>query len=197
MIFLDQIKAQLGIMVHPGARIKKGMKVGEALGYYYKTAVIPMVIFIILGLVFKNVGSFSGLEAVVGAGNSSFLVVLLGLFIFLVLEPLGLLIDSAIFHLFGKYVFRKFRQDWSVTFTAMTYSVATVILFYWLSVIPVVGTFLLLVFSLWGLIVLIIGLSKLQKISGMASLGVVIGTVVIVAVVALIIAIGVAAAFLG
>jgi hypothetical protein len=185
MILVDEIKNQIDVMLHPGSAIKAPMDLKDALVYYYKVAIIPMVLFILFGSIFYNSGSFGMLTKYFGVGSTA-VTIGLGIFIFLVLEPIGMFIDSALYQLFGKYVFKKYKSGYGNTFTGVMYGISTMMLFYWLTVIPVIGSVLLLIIVIWSFVVQIIGLSKLQKISAWTSFGVILGSVIVVLIIAMI-----------
>lgn len=186
MIFVDEMRKQLDVMLHPGSMIKKGMSFGGALRYYYKVVAIPMVVYIVLALILGSTGMLHN-TGLLGPASGSLYIVGTGILLFVVLEPIGLFVDTAIFQFFGKYVFRKYKQGSNITFTAVTYAALASMLLYWLSLIPGAGLVIAIVLSIWSLVVLVIGLSKLQKISGKASLGVFIGSTVITIVIVMVV----------
>ena len=191
MIAIDEAKRALDIMLHPDSATKKPMKIGEALGYYYKLALIPLVISLVLGILLGAAASavlspYSSVLGVLGAAGTVGAIVGFVLLFFLILFPVGFFIDAAVLHFFGKFVFRQFKASYTETFAALVYVASPTVLFYWLTFIPVIGL-IMVVFELWALVVSIFALSNLQKTSKLAVIGVAIGTAVVIGIISVIV----------
>lgn len=194
MIGIDQAKQTIGIMLHPEKATAASKGIREAVVWYYKLSVVPLIITIILAAIVGGavitlpsvLGSpaaqLSGLGYAAALGAAG--IVLL---YFIVLIPVGLLVGAGLLHFFGKYVFRKFKEDYAHTLTATVYQTAPAVLFFWLFVIPLLGTVANIVIGIWSLVVYIFALSNLQKISKWAVVGISVGMGIIVFIVALII----------
>lgn len=161
MIIVEEIKQQINAMLHPEKSITNSMSIVEGLTYYYKLSIIPFVIYLLLDI---GLNGFSNLTLIIDVA------------LFWIFIPIGTLISAGILHFFGKSVFRKYNGDLKGTFTAETYAVAVVILFAWTGFIPVVGGYIPDIFEIWAFFVLVLGQCNLQKINGLPSALVVIGT---------------------
>ncbi len=146
---IGSIKSAWHMAIHPSTA--KPMSVRDAIKFYYSFAIIPGIIAtIIAGLI---------------TGTVSAAVIMFG--VIFVLEVIGIFVDAGIYHLFGKFLFKKFTQDYSVTFTATVVASIPAILFYWLS--PITGGISSILFGIWGIILLTMALMKLQKVSGVVA----------------------------
>ena len=103
-----------------------------------------------------------------------------------VIEPIGMALGAAIFHLFGKILLRSFKNKFDATFTATMYATLPVILLYWLSPMPIVGAIALLISALWELLTLVLALSRQQGVSVLKSAGVILLSIIAVVAVAII-----------
>ena len=119
---IGSIKKAWNLMFHPSTI--KQMGIGEAIGFYYSFGIIYLLISIILSLITGN------LLGIIGT--------LVDFFGFTVL---GFIIIAAIYHLFGKFLFRKFKNTYSATFTAVVASVIPSFLIAWwiLAIVNVIG----------------------------------------------------------
>ncbi len=187
-IGIDQAKQTFNIMMHPADATKKENKIGASLTWYYKLAIIPLIISIIGALL---VGSALGgllsllspsLGLVFGGAIAGIAVVFVILY-FVILVPIGFFIDAAILHFFGKFVFRQFKSDYSHTFNGLIYGASPSILFFWLFFIPIIGWLAAIIVGIWSLIVGIFALSNQQKTSKLSVIGVYIGTAVVIGII--------------
>ncbi len=181
------------MMFSPGRFTKKRMSIGDALGFYYRLVIIPLIISLILGVLVGVAASavlshFVGILGFFGGLGTAAVAIGVVAMLLLVFIPIGMFISAALLHFFGKYVFRQFRSDYQATFAAVVYGEAPVILFFWIAIIPVIGLLYILI-DIWGFIVEIFALSNLQKTSKLSVVGVMIGTVVVILVIAIILGI--------
>ncbi len=180
MIGIDQIKQTINIMLHPKSATATPKGVKENFVWYYKLAVVPLIISILISVIlFGIVGSVSSLfglnNLLPGVGFTAAIVVLVVILYFLIFIPAGFLIGAAILHFFGKHVFRKFKEDYAHTLTAIVYESAPAVMLFWLYLIPVVGEILMFIVGIWNLVIYFYALSNQQKISKLAVLGITIG----------------------
>ena len=197
MIFVDEIKKEISMMLHPSKA--DSMSIGQALSFYYKLAFIPLILSLILMILIYVLGNaiFPGPSLLVSSHAFAFgwlvglplvlillLVVLVG---FLVLFPISILLTAGIFHLFGKFLFKIYKSDYKDTVTGVMYASGANILVYWLIAIPILGSFIGIIFSIWSLIILILALAKLQKTSGLASFGVIFGSAVVIVIIVVVV----------
>ena len=189
-MLIEEINEQIKIMLDPQTMKRK--KVKEALLYYYKISVVPIIIGIILGAI--GIAFFallsSGIASVFGsaAGNLGFTapvavflliagVCLLGLW---VIEPLAIVIFAALLQLIGGNLLGVFKGNYEDTVTSGVYSASANILFSWIMMIPVIGWILSCVIGIWAFIISILGLAKLHRTGPWKVLGIMILTGIIV-----------------
>ncbi|MFP3278402.1 MAG: YIP1 family protein [Candidatus Micrarchaeota archaeon] len=186
MIIVDELKEGFNIMLHPGNATQKERKLGEALAFYYKISIIPLILYIILALVVPP-KSAAGLS-IVSSGLFSGMLAITGILMFLVIIPISLFVTAFLYHIFGK-LFKVFSNPYSNTFTATVYGIVPTILFYWLSPIPL-GALVLIIFEIWAFIIMILALARQQKTSALKAFAVIIVTAIIIGIIAFIIGLG-------
>ncbi len=145
---IGSIKSAWDLAIHPSKA--KPMDISDAVKFYYSFAIIPGIVAAIIA------GIIGGLTAAV-----------IMLAVIFILELIFIFVDAALYQLFGKFVLRKFKNDYSVTFTATVIATIPAILFYWIA--PITGGLSSIIFGIWGLILLTIALMKLQKVSGVTA----------------------------
>ncbi len=111
----------------------------------------------------------------------------LGLAYVLLLIPISIIIDGAIYQLFAKILFKIWNKDISKTITALTYASFPAMLFVWALFIPVVGIVIDIIIAIWSFIVLIISLARQQGISGWRAFGGIFVSGIILAVIIIVI----------
>ena len=176
MDIIGSIKKAWNIAIHPSKATP--MSVKDALVFYYSFAIIPVIITAILAGVFTNTGLFGAV---------------IELATILLLSPIAFFIETAIIHLFGKFLFRKFQKPYMTTFTAVVFAAIPSTLFSWLllitSISAPVNMVANIIFDIWILIILTIAIMKLQKTSGVfAVLSWLIPLIVILIIVTIIVA---------
>jgi len=176
MIIVDELKEGFNIMVHPDSATQKKRKIGEALLFYYKVSIVPLILYIIFALVVPPTST----DLLTGPVSSSKLV-LWGLLFIWIEIPISLFVASLLYHLFGK-LFKIFHSPYSNTFTATVYGIVPYILFYWLRLLSV-GLLLLIIFYIWSLVILAVALAYQQKTSASKAVGIVIATGIIVSII--------------
>lgn len=183
----EETKKAWDIITNPG-KATATMSMGEALGFYYRASILPVIVAIIVGFVVgylagNLLGSvFGSLGALLSSGTGAavgLLVAVLAALYLLVLVPVGMVIDAAIYQLFAKVIFKMWEGAFNKTFTAITYGMMPVLLFFWLALIPIVNL-LLIVVGLWSIAVFVISLSTQHKVSAWRALGGVVLTWVVV-----------------
>jgi hypothetical protein len=173
MIFVDEIKEGLNIMLHPQDATMKEKSISQSLLFYYKVLAIPLAIYILLSFAFARVAS-------AGAFLAWF-----SLLAYLVLVPIMFFFSAFLYHIFGK-LFKVFKEGYDKTFTAVIYGSIPTIIFIWLKPIPIVS-FLSIIFEIWGFIVAIFALSNQQKTSKLAAFGVILATGIVIAIIIILI----------
>ncbi len=145
---ISPLKNAWEAMLHPNSM--KQMSISEAVKFYYSFALIPGIIVAII----------EGILAGPLYGVLWLAIVFIG-------EVIGLFIDAAVYHFFGKFLFRKFANDYAATFSAATYATAPGILFIWLA--PLTFSVSAMVFAIWSFVLLTIYIMRFQKVSGVVS----------------------------
>ena len=188
MPILDDFIKGLKAIAHPTSGTGTSMDIKSAMLYYYKFALIPFLLSIIVN--FIAVGSnqigvtpaqlinglgFSGLFGYL----SSFMINQYGLIYFqfwelitvinfihlLIGVPLSILFSAAIYQALGKYVFKKFKSGYENTLTAVMYNELPVIAVTWLGSISILGPLSGVVAIVYSIYVLVVSLSLQQKVS--------------------------------
>ncbi|EET89949.1 MAG: hypothetical protein UNLARM2_0393 [Candidatus Micrarchaeum acidiphilum ARMAN-2] len=189
--FVESYRKAFGIMLHPGKNARGALSVGDALKFYYTIAIIPLILGVALSLLtnasFLSVfGGFSGSSALgpgaAAPGGGLYFALYLIAF-FAVLVPLGLLFDTAMYHVIIKSLLKMYNKPYSTAFTAFTYAMIPAVLVYWLLPLGILGYLVILLFGLWSLVIEIISLSNLLSISRLMALGSLILDELIVAVI--------------
>ncbi len=190
MIFVDDFKSAINLILHPSKGTAKTMNIGQSLAFFYKVSVIPAIIFILLGIFATSyVSSFLGMLPApfssIGAGAGIAILVILGLIFIWVVVPISLFVDAAILHLFGKFLLRQFKGDYSNTFAGYVYGEMPVISLFWLVFIlaiasPLLGILVFFLLALWSLVVGIIAIANQNKTSRLSVIGVIIVEIVVI-----------------
>jgi len=178
MIIVDELKEGFNIMLHPKSATQKERKIGEALAFYYKISIIPLILYIILALVVTST-SAAGLSTL-SAGLSGMLAIF-GIITLLIIIPISLFVSAFLYQIFGR-LFNVFSNPYSNTFTAIVYGIVPTILFYWLSAVPL-GSLVLIIFAIWAFIVMILALANQQKTSALKAFAVIIVTSIIIGII--------------
>ena len=185
MIIVDELKEGFNIMLHPKSATQKERKIGEALAFYYKISIIPLILYIILALVVPST-SAAGLSTLsAGLSSASGMLAIFGILMLLIIIPISIFVNAFLYHIFGK-LFKVFSNPYSNTFTAMVYGIVPAILFYWLTLIPF-GSLVLIIFGIWAFIVMIFALANQQNTSALKAFAVIIVTAIIIGIIAFII----------
>ena len=188
MMFVDETKKAIDIIMLKDKN-PKAMGVVEALVFYYKASLIPLILTAIVGAImgtvvggtlvtfaslFSHSAILGGLLGLLSTGLIV-LVIIFVIILFWIIIPIGFLIDAIIYHIFGKLL-RQFKQGYNATLSAMVYaSMVSVVLFFLLG-IPILGFLVGIIVSIWGLVSIIVWLARFQKISWVMSLVVLIVT---------------------
>jgi len=177
MIIVDELKEGFNIMLHPKSATQKKRKIGEAVAFYYKISIIPLLLYIILSLAMLIYAA--GLS---DAGMYFFgMLATYGILMFVVIIPIFIFVISFIYQIFGK-LFKVFNNPYSNTFTATVYGALPTILFYWLNIVPS-GSSVLIIFELWTFIIMVFALAKQQKTSIIKAFAVTIVTLIIIGII--------------
>lgn len=199
-MFIEEMKEALNMMLHPDKAAAKTLSVGEAFRFYYRLAVIPLILSIIIGIAVAVAVPAPALPGSAGTLSSMFRlssglgIIGGGIAGLLVGLPISMLIAGALLQLFGRHLFKAYKNDFEHTFTGIVKGayLPTIVL-YWLALaLPVLSY----IFAIWGFIIAIFALAKQQGITKTKSFLVLLGTGVIITIVAALVAIGLVAAFI-
>ena len=70
----------------------------------------------------------------------------------------------------GKFFLAEWKDDYHRTFLALTFSVMPAVIFYWVTLIPVVNLLYYVLTPLWGIVILTIALSEQHKVSRLSAM---------------------------
>ncbi|MEM0154642.1 MAG: hypothetical protein QW814_02300 [Methanothrix sp.] len=187
-------KKALDIALHPGS-VNQSYRIGDAIAFYYKAAIIPAIAAAILGFVllfaFGSIalGIFGALSTILGGileyapALMGIIGAVIGLAYVLLLIPIGIIIDGAIYHFFAKTLFKIWKNDVSKTITATMYASFPVMLLLWAFFIPLFGEIVAIAASVWSFIILIISMARQQQVSGWRAFGGILISVVILSII--------------
>ena len=177
--FVDSYRKAFGIMLHPGKNARGALSLGDALKFYYTIAIIPLILGVALSLltnasflgVFGGLSGSSALTNGAAAPGNGLSFALYMIAFFLVLVPIGLLFDTAMYHVIIKSLLKIYNKPYATAFTAFTYAMIPGIMVYWLLPLGILGFLVILLFGIWSFVVEIISLSNLLSISRLMALG--------------------------
>lgn len=183
MIIVDDYKNALNSILHPGASTQKSMGVLEALVYYWKSTLIPMVILLIEAFVAGSLlgAAFGSLLSSTSSSYSMIGGALLGgglaVFVFvawLIVLPISMLIDAFVLHIFGKFLLRWFKGGYAQTFAGVAYGTSAALALIW---IPLVGSLIALIA---GIVVSLVAIANQNKTTWVMVLATVIITAIVI-----------------
>lgn len=170
MIFVDDWKGAIDTIMHPGKNTGNSMDIMQSLSMYYKVSLIPAVIFIILALVAAGAVSSALGSALgsIGSGAAGLLLIGIGLVFLWIAIPIGLMIDAALLHLFGKFILKSFKGTYNNTFAGFVYGELPIVALFWVALVlsiisPLLGLIVLIILGVWTIIVGIIALAGQNK----------------------------------
>lgn len=159
MIFVDDLKMAINVMLHPD-KATKSWSVGGALGTYWKVAVIPMILSMIVAAIAASaLASFGTLGAVgnVFAGWGIASVIVGTLVIYLIGLPISLLISAVFVQIVGKGL-KVFKGGYAATVSALVYETMPYLVLSWIPIISIIG-------YIWSIVVGVFAISNIQKTS--------------------------------
>jgi len=180
MIVIDELKEAVNIMFNPGTATQKERSIRDAIAFYYKVLVVPLILYIFASAIPETTISpymlylLNTLILALGIPETILSSVTLSpLFtvISLIAYPLVLLVVAGLYHLVGKLL-KVFNNPYSNTFTATVYSTVPYVLLVWLLAFNNANPMLLVdvdiiffVVAIWGIIITIIAFTNQQKTS--------------------------------
>jgi hypothetical protein len=171
MIF-DDFKKGLDIVFHPNRETHVNLSLKGALLMYYKFAVVPIILTMVAALVISV--SLPGILASVPSsqlvGGSVAMTIeaynqfLFSLVVTPLLIPLVLFVIAGMLHVVGR-VLRMFEGSFTNTFTAVVYAEFSSLLFWCVISFGAFGSIIYFIALIYGIYVLVVGLSKQHKTS--------------------------------
>jgi hypothetical protein len=212
MLFVDQLIEAWNMVVSPIKSTKKNRSIGDSVKFYYIATLPLLIIGIILlyalsPLLISHLSTLSA-NAATNASQNTLLITMAGLgetfiaaifIIFWLIEPIFTLINAAIYHLFGKFIFKRYKNGYDKTFVALMYSqvagfllliIGAIIMGILALISPIlilVGFVIFGLFALWMFIISVISIANQQRISKLLSLLVIIGIIVVLFIIEMII----------
>lgn len=170
---LETFKKGVGIIIHPNKEAHVNLGFKEALLTYYKFAAVPMVLTLLASLVVVATlpGVLSSVPSNTLVGGSVALTIfvyrqfLFSLILTPLIIPVGLFFIAALLHIIGKTI-RLFEGNFARTFTAVVYAEFSSLLFWFAFAFGTFGSIIYFLSLIYGVYVLVIGLSKQHKTSG-------------------------------
>ena len=172
-IVRDFVKA-LRVSLYDDKEMSESMSVRKAFGFYYRSAVIPILLSIAVLVLFgSTIAQYSslGIGNLLGGAISSgsqfnllyeFLFDLVMLLLFI---PAAIAFETLFYHLMGKVLMRRFNGGIGSTATAVVYSFMPLVVMSWSFPVPILGTLAKLIGIMWGFIILVAALAKLHGTS--------------------------------
>jgi hypothetical protein len=133
--------AGIEAILHPSRNTRRTFEEREVLTNYYKSSIVPIIIFFCLGLYLLTSPTYAiGINTaiIVSSGAQGLLgfaaIIIVSL---LLLNPIRIVLDSYIVDYFGKKVIKAFKQDYKNTMSAMFYSIMPPTFLCWMPLIAV------------------------------------------------------------
>jgi len=159
---LGVLKEGIDAALHPSKGTKQKMTVLDALAFYYKFSLIPLILLVVVSLIVVNILPQAATQlSQLGPSGGIFIAVALVFYLWLAI-PIGLLVESLLYHIIGK-VLGFFKGTYSDTFTAVVFSALPVIGLVWLIFIPLLGSVIVFVASIWSIYVISVAFSNQHK----------------------------------
>lgn len=193
MLFVDDLKWAINVMLHPKDATNETMDSIGAFLKYYKASLIPVIIAVIfeillggflaatlvsivhsaIGLLLGPVGGTSSyygglLVDALGEFVGIFAVALLivgTLFFVWVAVPVNFIFWSLVYFIIGRWLLKVFKNEYDNTATAFVYSAAPFAVFAWVIVIPLLNLILVPLLVGWQFVILVYSLANQEAIS--------------------------------
>lgn len=156
----SNLKRGLASLVHPGAESSGKLGISKALGIYYPVAVVGLILALIVSYGYSYTYHTASTRYFSGSYGHAILLVAL----YLVLVPIGIFIDAAIYHIVGKHFLNAWKGDYSKSFAAYTFGVLPFVSLYWLAQVPLLRIPITLIIAVWSIIMIVISFASQHKI---------------------------------
>ena len=173
---IDASKKAINIILHP-SQTQTDQSIKKNIIFYYNAALLPGILTAVLSSIFLAI---FGIKAEILNGwplnFTTPILILIGVGIVIldifILIPIFSFIDSVIFQLFAKKIFKIWAGDISKTYPAVLYGNFPAVFFIWLTFLPKPINFVIeILVVIWAFVILVIILSKQQKISVLRAIG--------------------------
>ena len=168
------LKRGLVSLVHPGAESSGKVGISKALSIYYPVAVVGLV----LALIVSYGYSYAYHTMPTGYFNDSYGHAILLVALYLVLIPISIFIDAAIYHIIGKHFLNAWKGDYQKSFAAYMFGVLPFVSLYWLAQVPIIRIPVTLIIAAWSVVMIVISFASQHKIKRVEAAVVVLVTLI-------------------
>ncbi len=179
------LKKAWDMLWNPAKESKLNVDVLGALKFYYKAGILGMLIYWIVGTMLISAGiSIARYMPLIPyrpyliSYLSFAFLIFSGILYFLILVPIGMIINSLVYHAVGKYLLEAWNGSYEKTFAAVAFSEIPLVLFFWIILLPFVRIFMA-IFAFWQIIILIVALSVQQRTSRTDAFVVILATLIL------------------
>ncbi|MGC8568323.1 MAG: Yip1 family protein [Candidatus Micrarchaeia archaeon] len=154
MKLADDYKDAFELSMHFNAK-GKALELSDAIKFYYKIAVLPLIIAIALFALLSLSHVLNKYQSLEG-------ITVIALYIAL---PAVLIFTAAVYQLFAKKLFHIWKNNYKNTLSAVFYGMIPFILFGWTFILPVVSVIFMILIGIWDFVLLVIAMAKMQNIT--------------------------------
>lgn len=172
MGFGDRLRKGFSMLFNPSKDAKGNYSVGKSLKFYYSVAILSAI----FAAVVFSIAHFAGappsaipLAMAFGTAAPFYLGLVFIAVLMFVFVPIGMFIDSAIYHLVGRFFLKTFKHTYEKTFAGVAGALTPVSLLIWLLFIPVAGMGFAVLIGIWEFVLLVITLSVQQRTNRLVS----------------------------
>lgn len=175
MIFISDFIKAVRISLYDEDSISQGLASKKALGFYYRSTVVPIIVSAAILLLFgSSIAQYSssGISGLlgnqIGASSAPFSAayeLAFDMLTMLVLIPVMILFEAVFYHVIGHGLMRRFNGGFGRTTSAVVYGFMPIVALSWSFEIPLVGTLAKLIGIFWGFVILVAALAKLHGTS--------------------------------
>lgn len=177
-MIIDDYRKAFDIMIHPGAATKQSMTMSQAVFFYWKATLIPVVLYaLLIDLIGGQLSSATQAQSLASYGITSVIVATLAVVGNFIIAPIIIAIIAGLIYFIGKLLF-GFQGSVGDTFTGLIYSAVVAVS---LVFIPIVST----IVGLWSFVVALLAVANQNKTGWLqVLLSAIIGCVLLVIVIA-------------
>ena len=193
MLFLDDTKWAIDVMLHPGKATTKTMDSIEAFIRYYKASFLPLLIAVAIEILLAGVlaaavaallnhaltllvapvisfspyyGNLLAAALAEIVGTLALVILILGTIFFAwVAVPINLFFWSIVYFVIGRWLLKIFNTEYDNTATAFVYSAAPFAVFSWVIALPILGLVIVSLLVAWQFVILVYALANQHEIT--------------------------------